>query len=127
MRQLAFVLFTLFFTSLYGVTIIINNDSLYTLNATIYSGSDVELTSLEVNASHVIKWQDSFFDAKDYSKGPYTIVFTCPNGDEYGTVTKVAQNATVYAQSSRGRKKCGADSQPKPHRDFERNQPHYKY
>ncbi len=122
-----FLILTLFFSSLFGVTININNDSLYTLKATIYSGSNVELTTLEVNPAHTIKWQDSFFDAKDYSKGPYTIVFTCPCGDEYGTVTRVPQNSTVYAQRARGRKKCGGDTQPDPHRDFEQNQPHYKH
>lgn len=119
--------FLFFFSTLYGVTININNDSIYTLNATIYSGTSAELATIEVRSAHSIKWQDSFFDAKDYSKGPYTIVFTCPNGDEYGTVSKVAQNSTVYAQRARGRKKCGPDSQPTPHRDFEKNQPHWKY
>lgn len=52
----------------------------------------------------MITWSDSLFDAKDYSKGPFTIDFTCPNGDSYGTVSKVAQNTTIYAKRSRGRK-----------------------
>ena len=122
-----FLPFFLFFSTLYAVTININNDSLYSLNAKIYSGSNVELTSIEIRPAHTVKWQDSFYDARDYTKGPYTIVFTCPNGDEYGIISKVAQNATVYAQRARGKKKCRGKSQPDLHRDFERNQPHWKY
>ncbi|QVL57814.1 MAG: hypothetical protein KFB93_01685 [Simkaniaceae bacterium] len=119
--------FLLFFSTLFGVTINIHNDSIYTLNATIYSKTNIELTTVEIRPSHMITWSDSLFDAKDYSKGPFTIDFTCPNGDSYGTVSKVAQNTTIYAKRSRGRKKCGSDSQPKPHQDFEKNQPHWKY
>ncbi|MCB1072302.1 MAG: hypothetical protein KDK96_04275 [Chlamydiia bacterium] len=119
--------FFLLFSSLYAVTINIHNDSNYSLNATIYSGTNTELTSLEVRPAHMVKWQDSFYDAKDYTKGPYRIVFTCPNGDIYGTVSKVPPNSTVYAKRAQGKKKCGGDSDGRPHRDFEKNQPHWKY
>lgn len=119
--------FFLFFSTLYGVTIHIHNDSLYSLNATIYSGTNDEVTSIEVRPSHMVKWQDSPYDARDYTKGPYRIVFTCPNGDNYGTVSNVPPNSTVYAKKARGKKKCGGDSDGDTHRDFHKNQPHWKY
>jgi len=117
--------FFFLFSSLYGVTI--HNDSTYPLTATVYSKENRELTSIEIGPSHTVKWQDSFYGARAYTKGPYRIVFTCLNGDEYGTISKIARNAKVYAQRSRGRKRCAEDSKRKLHRDFEDNQPHWKY
>lgn len=119
--------FFLLFSSLYAVTIHIHNDSSYTLNATIYSKANAELTSIEVRPAHMVKWQDSFYDAKDYTEGPYRIVFTCPNGETYGAVSNIPPNSTVYAKRARGKKKCGGDSDGGIHRDFEKNQPHWKY
>ncbi len=117
----------LLFSSLYAATIHIHNDSPYSLNATIYSETNTELTSIEVHPGHMVKWQESFYDAKDYTKGPYRIVFTCPNGAVYGTVSKAAQNSTVYAKRARGKKKCRENAGRAPHRDFDNNQPHWKY
>ncbi len=113
--------------SLHAITIQVTNDSSYTLHATIYSASDAELSSLVLSPKNTITWQDSFFDARDYAEGPFKVVFTCPDGDEYGTVTRIAQNATVRAQAARGPKRCGRNSQPDPHRDLDQAQPHHKY
>ncbi|MCB1107567.1 MAG: hypothetical protein KDK76_05690 [Chlamydiia bacterium] len=123
--------FTLLFLSLvsfslYGTALYIYNDSPYTLNAKIFSKDHSEVASMSIASGHTLTWQDSLFDAKDYTEGPFSVVFTCPNGDEYGTVSSVAQNFTVYAQRSRGPKKCGDHTQPEPHRDYENLQPHTK-
>ena len=113
-------------TMLSAVTVDVYNDSPYTLHAKIYSAKDVELTDLTILSGHSIKWQDSLYDARDYTKGPFYVVFTCPNGDFFGKSSKVAQNFTVHAQRSRGPKKCGAHTQPDPHRDYDQFQPHSK-
>lgn len=120
-------IFTLLSSSLFAASITVLNDSSYFLNARIYSGSKELLTSLDIPKGHSIQWADGPFNSRDYSKGPYSVVFTCPNGDEYGTVSKIAENSTVYAKSAIGRKKCVEENQPKSHRDFEDNQPHWKY
>lgn len=120
------VISLIFALPLSGLTLDIYNDSRYILHATIYSKEDVELSDLVISPGHSIKWQDSLFDAKDYEKGPFKVVFTCPNGDVYGVVPSVAQDYKVHARRSRGRKTCGSDTQPEPHRDFHKRQPHSK-
>lgn len=80
MKKYCLFLFTLFSPLLFGVTITIENDSTYTLQATIYSASDEPLSDMEIPPNQSFKWQDSFFDSKDYSKGPFRVEFTCPNG-----------------------------------------------
>lgn len=81
---------------------------------------------MTVISGHSIKWYDNYFNAKDYAKGPFRIIFTCPNGDFYGKSSPVGQNFTVHAQRTRGPKKCVVHSQPKPHRDYDQLQPHIK-
>ena len=121
------LLLFLFLTSaLSAITINVYNDSPYTLQAKIYSSENKELSSMTVISGHSIKWSDSLYDARDYTKGPFLVVFTCPNGDFYGKAPPVAQNSTVHAQRSRGPKKCGAHTQPEPHRDYDQLQPHVK-
>lgn len=112
---------------LIAASITVLNDSSYFLSATIYSGTKKELTTLEIPTGHSVQWADGPYNSRNYSKGPYTIVFTCPNGDEFGTVSKVPENSTVYAKRATGRRKCKEEGQPTPHRDFHENQPHWKY
>lgn len=121
------LLLLLFLTSmLSAVAIDVYNDSPYTLQAKIYSAKNAELSSMTVISGHSIKWSDSYYDARDYSEGPFRVVFTCPNGDFYGKSSPVGQNSTVHAQRTRGPKKCGAHTQPEPHRDYDAQQPHTK-
>lgn len=114
-------------STLHGITIDIHNDSSYTLHAKVYDAEEEKMTEVVIFPDNSMKYQDSLFDAKDYAKGPFKVVFTCPNGSEYGTVSHIAQNFTVYARSARGPKKCHSDSQPSPHRDFDRTLPHQKH
>lgn len=121
------LLLLLFLNSiLSAVAIDVYNDSSYTLQAKIYSAEKVELSSMTIVSGHSIKWYDNYFNAKDYVKGPFRVVFTCPNGDFYGKSSPARQNSTVHAQRTRGPKKCGAHTQPGPHRDYDQLQPHVK-
>ncbi len=124
MKLLALTFLT---SSLFAASITVYNDSPYFLTATIYSGKKAELTTLEIPKDHSVQWADGPFNSRDYTKGPYSVVFTCPNGDEYGTVSKIAENSTVYARRAIGRRKCNTEGQPDPHRDYHNNQPHWKY
>ena len=116
----------LFSLPLFAASVTVHNDSLYLLKADIYSKSKELLTTLEIPKDHSFQWVDGPYNSRDYTKGPYTVVFTCPNGDEYGVVSMIPENSTVYAQRATGRKRCAKESQPKPHRDFKDNQPHWK-
>ena len=125
MKQILLPLFLILAAPLMGVTINVRNDSPYTLHAKVYTNFGHEMTDMVVSPGHSIKYQDSLFDARDYAKGPFKVIFTCPHGEEYGSVSNVSQNFTVYARASRGAKKCKAHSQPYPHRDETGSLPHH--
>ena len=112
---------------LFGVKINVVNNSTYTLHAKIYDRDQNELASFELSPDHTNTWFDSLYNAKDYSKGPFSVHFTCPMGDNYGTVYRIMDGGTARAKAARGPKKCYSKSQPLPHRDWENNLPHSKY
>lgn len=114
-------------TSLFAVKITVTNDSSYSLHATIYDKEAKELGAFELGPGHTHIWYDSLYNAKDYAKGPFSVRFTCPEGKNYGTVSRIAENGTARAKAAIGPKKCAVEQQPTPHQDWDNNPPHHKY
>lgn len=102
---LAFLFIPLF---LEAITIYIKNDSPYPLIATIYDKQDNVMQVSAIHQGNTYTWYDSYHAATDFEKGPFRVVFTCRNGDEYGTVRNVRDNSHVNARRSIGRKHCGS-------------------
>lgn len=84
------------------------NDSTYMLTANIISGSGENLGSMTIKPGSRNQWLDNFLGTPTYSYTPYTVVFTCPNGDSYGVQTMIPSGATVTAQGSNGNHYCKA-------------------
>jgi len=92
---------------LFAVSITIINDSPYELKAEIYDESKTFIGSATIAPNgHTYSWQDSYHDASDWSNGPFTIQFFCPNGDEYGKITHVSDGVTVSARGAIGARRC---------------------
>lgn len=114
MKILPFLFFFLPFT-LSAATIKIRNDSPYTLNATIYDVNDQIVGSSLINGNgHYYTWRDSSHGASDWTKGPFTVRFTCPGGAEYGRVYRVADGVTVFAKAAIGPRRCFSTSSEIP-------------
>ena len=91
-----------------AVTIHITNDSRYPLIATIYDKHGDIMSVAGIPKGQKYTWRDSVHGATNMEEGPFRIVFTCRNGDEYGYVRHVADNVTVNARSAQGRRHCGS-------------------
>lgn len=105
--KIPFLFFILvFFSGLHAASLQINNDSSYELTATVYSARGEFLAELTLPPSNSTQWRDSSQNASDWTAGPYSVVFTCPNGDEYGRVRRVNDGFSVYARHSIGPRYC---------------------
>ena len=96
------------------------NDSNYVLTANIISGSGDNLGSMTVQPQSRMQWLDNFLGGTVYSYTPYTVVFTCPNGNAYGVSTYVPSGATVTAQGSNGQHYCRPPPKNEPYLNQER-------
>ncbi len=92
---------------LQAVTIHIKNDSIYSLTATIYDKKGDKINTSELFPNQVHTWIDSLSGAENWETGPFKIVFTCQNGDLYGTIKDVNDGFTVTTRSAIGPKRCG--------------------
>ena|SRR3990167_3116087 len=101
-----FFFFFFFFSVIHAASLQIKNDSSYELTATIYSARGEFLGELTIPPSNSTQWRDSYQNASDWTAGPYTVVFTCPNGEEFGRVRRVNDGFSVYARHSIGPKYC---------------------
>lgn len=102
-------LFTLIPSLGYSVSVILFNDSPFTLNAQILSADGQELTTVQIAPRHQLKWQDSDQNVQSFTETPFTVIWYCKDGQEYGVNSQIATGAYVPAQSSQGRRYCRPD------------------
>ena len=92
---------------LYPITIEITNDTTTPLIATIYDNKADVMNVSVLYPKQSYKWMDSRNGASNYEDGPFTVVFTCKNGDKYGTVKHINDNFHVTARNAVGPRRCG--------------------
>ena len=104
-----FVLTALLFVPLllHAITIHIKNDTTTTLIATIYDKKEKVMSVSMLSPGQHYYWMDTVTGGSNNEERPFTVVFTCKNGDTYGTVKHVNDNFQVNARSARGSKRCG--------------------
>ena len=106
MKACLLVFFLFFCSAIHAASLQINNDSSYNLTATIYSARGEYLAELSLPPRNSSQWRDSYHNASDWTAGPYTVVFTCENGEEFGRVKRVNDGFSVYARHSIGPRYC---------------------
>jgi hypothetical protein len=87
---------------LYAASINIYNDSPFPLTAKIISADGQNLGTLKIAPQQQQTWHDHSGGTPTWSQTPYTVIFTCPNGKQYGVYRNVQQGATISAQSATG-------------------------
>ncbi len=94
------------------------NDSIYTLNATLYDANGTLLGEFILNPRDASEWSDdqmNFGTESQYaSQTPYTVNWTCMSGGSYGSCSNVAAGAVVTAQSCGGVQQCPKQQQTPP-------------
>ncbi len=102
-----FILFSLLFPIFcFTAAVTIYNDSAFPLTATILDATGQIKGKVTVAPQHQMKWQDSQQNITTFSETPFTVIFTCPDGTEFGVASGVPQSSFVSANSSSGRHYC---------------------
>ncbi|QVL57815.1 MAG: hypothetical protein KFB93_01690 [Simkaniaceae bacterium] len=96
-------------STLFGGSVRIFNDSPYLLKAEVIASDGGSKGKMSINPQQQITWQDSSSGTNVWSQTPYTVIFTCKDGKQFGVLSGVQQGATVTALSSSGDRYCQPD------------------
>ncbi|MDX8430931.1 MAG: hypothetical protein SNF33_03905 [Candidatus Algichlamydia australiensis] len=107
-----FLLFPLF-----AISIVLYNDSPFTLKAQIIAADGTDKGTIQLTPQHQFKWQDTTQNTQTFSQTPYTVIWYCKDGNEYGVQQNVGTGYTVPAQASSGRRFCKPDQQQPPEKN----------
>ena len=99
---------TLFKTPLPAASINIYNDSPFTLYGEILTADGSSKGNLLLAPLNLTMWHEELGNAT-WSQTPFTIIFTCKNGTQYGVLANVQTGATVSALASDGKRYCKKD------------------
>lgn len=107
----AFLVLCLFLTiPLLGGTVRIMNDSPFALHAEVVSADGQSKGKLFLNPQQQLTWTDSASSGTNvWSQTPYTVIFTCKNGKQFGVSSGIQQGGLVMALSSSGDRYCQPD------------------
>jgi hypothetical protein len=96
--------------SLLGGTVRIMNDSPFPLNAEVISADGQSKGKLFLNPQQQLTWQDPPSSGNNvWSQTPYTVIFTCKDGKQFGVSSGIQQGGLVMALSSSGDRYCQPD------------------
>lgn len=96
-------------SSVFGGSVYLVNDSAYTLRATIRAADGSQLGQVLLPAQKSQTWADDYQTSgpnPSRSLTPYTVVWTCPSGDEFSVCPGVITGSGVTALSCSGTRYC---------------------
>ena len=99
-------------TSLQANSLRLYNDSPFKLSVTILGADGTLLGQMFIFPTKYGAWSDSYDGAQTFSITPYTVIWQCDDGTEYGIWTEVSPGATVTAQGSIGARICKPQKKP---------------
>lgn len=114
MKSFYLLIYLIFPAIVFSAAVTVYNDSAFPLNATILDATGQVKGKVTVMPQHQMKWQDSNQNISTFSETPFTVIFTCLDGTEYGVSTNVPQSSFVSANSSDGRHYCKPQQGKKP-------------
>lgn len=95
-----------FWTSLFAGSVTVYNDSPFPLTATIISADGQTKGTVTVEPQHQSTWQEPSQGTPVWSETPYTVIFTCKTGKQFGVVSNIGQGSLVTAMQSSGNLYC---------------------
>ena len=94
-------------TCLFAGSVTLFNDSPFKLKAVILSATGENLGEVILSPQHRIVWSDNQRSSiVGYSDTPYSVIWYCPQGKEYGIWTNVSVGAFITASGSDGLRIC---------------------
>lgn len=98
------LLIFLFKTAYGGVTLY--NDSPFVLNVTVLASDGTELLNTTIHPQNQYNMPTDFYASPAYSQTPYTVIWECKEGSEFGVWTNVSPGSWITAQGSSGTRYC---------------------
>ncbi|PCI77194.1 hypothetical protein COB21_03410 [Candidatus Aerophobetes bacterium] len=92
-------------SSLFGVSVSIYNDSPFHLTAEILLADGSNKGKVQLPPLNMTTWHAELGNAV-WSQTPFTVIFTCRNGSQYGVFSGVQTGATITALTSQGKRYC---------------------
>lgn len=90
---------------LLGASLNIYNDSPYLLYAEILTANGNSKGTFTLTPLNLTMWHGDLGNST-WAQTPFTVIFTCKNGSEYGVQTNVQVGATISALASDGKRFC---------------------
>ena len=90
------------------------NDSPYPLEAEVIANDGSHKGTVFLNPQGQATWEEAESATPIFSQTPYTIIFRCKSGKQFGVLNHVQQGATVTALSSNGDRYCECLKENKP-------------
>ncbi|GAB4193525.1 MAG: hypothetical protein Tsb0015_16280 [Simkaniaceae bacterium] len=111
-----FLLFFLFLISakVSASSVVLFNDSPFILKATVISADGETLGTFTIYPQRQTTWQDSYLGTSQFSQTPYTVIWTCKDGNEFGINYQVATGGMATPLSSSGRRYCKPEKKREP-------------
>lgn len=93
------------------------NDSPFTLSATILAADGTTLGQFTIKPQNGAMWSDQWeqegaVNNSNISQTPYTVIWYCPSGSEYGICPNQSPGDYVTAGSASGNKACAIENAP---------------
>ncbi|HPE84990.1 MAG: hypothetical protein KDK44_06340 [Chlamydiia bacterium] len=93
--------------SLFAGSLTLFNDSPFKLKGVILSATGANLGEIVLSPQHRVVWSDNQTSSNvGYSETPYSVIWYCLEGQEYGIWTNVSVGSFVTASGSEGPRIC---------------------
>lgn len=99
----------------FGQSVMLLNDSPFKLDVLVINAIGDTKGNLSLDPNQQITWkeQKQFYERNQSPTVPYTVIWYCKDGNQYGIWTNVISGSLVTAQGSQGQKICKI-KKPKP-------------
>ena len=105
--------------AVFANTVTLVNDSPFPLDVIIYAADGTVLGQYSLQPKMQQKWTNDYeygttIPNPTDSQTPYSVIWTCQEGTEYGVCTTVSPGAEVFAQGCQGPLMCKPKKKPAP-------------
>lgn len=111
---LIYILIFLYATVSYANSIYLYNDSPYILNASILSADGVQLDSVLMQPRQRRTWYRQSVINSNTSMTPFTVVWTCRDGTDFGVSYQINASGVATPLSSTGPRYCKPQKKKSP-------------
>lgn len=93
-------------TTISAASLAVLNDGPFPLHVQVLAADGRLLGSITIEPEQQKSWNDPNLTMGNTPTTPYTVIFYCLEGDEYGITNNVAGGSTISSSTAEGRRVC---------------------